>query len=506
MKLKSFLFTLCLLLSAAGFAEPVQEGVLAFPGAEGFGRFTSGGRGGKVVKVTNLEDFDKGEPSIPGSLRSAILKKGPKIIVFDVAGTIYLKRPLAISRDSITIAGQTAPEPGITLAGHSVRITANNVILRYIRCRLGDINKEENDALYGIRKQNIIIDHCSVSWCTDECASFYSNQNFTMQWCLISESLRESVHVKGAHGYGGIWGGQGATFHHNLLAHHDSRNPRFCGSRYSGRPDLELVDFRNNVIYNWGSNSAYAAEGGNYNIVNNYYKPGPATKKSTVSRIIAPNADDGKQKQNEGVWGKFYVTGNFIDGSVKTDNVSNSKSQQRIADANRNNWLDGVQPNEKKISLPIEGIGHIRSTVEFEVAPISMEAPNDAFESVLQYCGASNYRDSIDTRVIDETRNGTAQYGPLGNGIINSQEEVGGYLQFRQVGTTPTDSDKDGMPDEWEIANGLNPNQADDNLYTLSKEYTNIEMYINSLVTVPTVKADVQKKGKNKKEKKSKKK
>ncbi len=420
-----------------------QAQELAFPSAEGFGKYASGGRGGLVYRVTNLND--DGE----GSLRKGILKKGPRTIVFAVSGTIELKSELDVNRGNLTILGQTAPGDGITIKGYPFTIKAENVILRYLRFRMGDIHKVEGDALGCRDANNVIIDHCSVSWATDENASFYNNSNFTLQYCIISEALNNSVHHKGAHGYGGIWGGVNASFHHNLIASNNSRNPRFSGSSTTENSKNEFLDFRNNVIYNWGSNSIYGGEKGTYNIVNNYFKSGPATKESIKDRIIEPYKP----------YGKFYVSGNYIEGFEKISN---------------NNWTGGVQcetPLDTKLNSEID-IANNTST----------ESAKDTYESVLKKAGASLSRDAVDARIVHNTREGGANYK---NGIIDSQENVGGWPQLKS-GNQKTDTDEDGIPNDWEKANNLNQNEKDSNLHTLDKNYTNIEVYANSLISAST--------------------
>jgi uncharacterized repeat protein (TIGR02543 family) len=435
----------------------------AFPGAEGFGKFTTGGRGGTVYEVTNITDAGV------GSLRYGVESSGARTIVFKVSGTIILTKTLNIKNGNITIAGQTAPGDGITLRDYSMVVDADNVIIRYIRCRMGDAAKYEGDALWGRNRSNIIIDHCSLSWCTDECGSFYGNKNFTLQWCILSESLRVSIHTKGTHGYGGIWGGMPASFHHNLLAHHDSRNPRFCGSRYTARPDLELVDFRNNVIYNWGSNSGYAGEGGRYNMVNNYYKPGPATKSGVRTRIFAPNADDGTNSQPAGVWGLFYVSGNYMDGSTAVTN---------------DNW-QGIFPNPSTKSK-----SELKSDTEFDMGQIITQSALDAYTKVLANVGASVAPDTVDKRIVKEVATGTFTYtGTTStNGLIDTQTDVGGWPVLNST-TPPADSDHDGIPDDWEDTNGLNKNDASDRNTVGTDGYTMLEKYLNSLanISVPAV-------------------
>lgn len=442
----------------------------AFPGAEGFARYTtSGGRGGDVYHVTNLND------SGTGSFREG-LKKGNRTIVFDVSGTITLESTLKVNHPNTTIAGQTAPGEGITLRKYPLQISADNVIVRFIRCRLGneatleylnnlpanatDKDKENapaDDAMWGKEHSNIIIDHCSMSWSVDECSSFYDNTNFTMQWCIIGESLANAGHPKGSHGYGGIWGGKGASFHHNLLANHNSRNPRFCGSRYSNKPEEELIDMRNNVISNWGStNSGYAAEGGSYNLVNNYYKSGPATKKNVQYRIFQPGADDGTNAQAKGVYGIFYVNGNYMSGKG-------------------NNWdWDGIDIDNRNNSEMTKE--KVKSATEFEVQPVSTHTAEDTYTKVCLYAGASYKRDAVDTRIVRGVETGEYTFG---QGIIDTQDNVGGWPVLESL-SKPTDSNNDGIPDEWAakyLPQGKTYRSIDE-----ETGYSYLELYINSLV------------------------
>ena len=430
----------------------------AFPGAEGAGMFTTGGRGGKVLYVTSLEDNDS-----VGTLRWAIRKKGPRTILFNVSGIIQLKSPLFINNGDVTIAGQSAPGDGICISNHETIISADNVIVRYLRFRLGDGAKEAIDAFSGKGQKNIIIDHCSMSWSVDECSSFYDNENFTMQWCLIAESLRNSAHVKGEHGYGGIWGGKNVTFHHNLLVSHDSRNPRFCGSRYSNQSELEKVDFRNNVIYNWGANNAYAAEGGSYNLVNNYYKPGPASK--TNKYFINPYADDGKNHQPAGIFGRFYLKGNVMEGNraITKNNVSGVKMGSNFAE-----FAPNVTLNE------------LISNTEFSIPKPKTQSAKKAYQSVLKSAGCSLVRDVLDMRYVNETRTGTFTFkGSKGssNGLIDSQNDVGGWPVYYSL-PAPPDTDGDGIPDGW-----LEKRYPGKKSTDLNKNgYTYLEVYLNSIV------------------------
>ena len=481
---KVLLFILCF---CATITVSWAEDLPAFPGAEGFGRYVTGGRGGVVYHVTNLND--SGE----GSLRWAIGQKEPRTIVFDVSGTIFLKSSLGISNGNVTIAGQTAPGDGICIAGYPFTINANNVILRFLRFRLGNENVayHEGDGLGGMDRANIMVDHCSISWSIDECCSVYGNENMTVQWCIISQSLRNSGHSKGNHGYGGNWGGKGSSYHHNLLCHHESRTPRL-GPRPSTQEE-ELLDMRNNVIYNWAGNGCYGGEGMDVNIYNNYYKPGPATRKkggAVQYRIAAINIrtldyctdDNGKPNGWYPMlhhWGKFYVDGNVIDGNEEVTRDNWTKGIYAQIDKNGN---DGTFTSVTKDTM------HLDAPLEFYAT--TTHTAQVAYEKVLQYAGASLSRDAIDSIMVYDTRNNKASFtGGGGNlpGIINSQDDcvygdgTSGWPELKSE-TAPLDSDRDGMPDEWERENGLDPNDPEDRNKTNEEGYTMLEVYMNSLV------------------------
>jgi len=439
---------------------------IAFPGAEGFGKFATGGRGGKVLYVTNLND------SGPGSIRQAFNSNFPRIVVFAVSGTIHLQAPLHISKDNITIAGQTAPGDGICIADYPVGISASNVILRHIRFRMGDKNQNKgmvngagsDDALSGGNKRkNIVVDHCSISWSTDEAFSVYAGDSTTLQWNLISEPLNYSYHFETRdtdfehHGFGGIWGGAHLSAHHNLFAHCNSRTPRFEGNRHIAQ---EFVDFNNNVIYNWGINNVYAGEGGNYNIVNNYYKYGPNTAKNVRYRIANPYKLEGKIP-----FGKFYINGNYVDGSP---------------DVSRDNWKGvdmnkGTEADKQKAKV----------NSAFGAIAMPLQSAEAAFLSVLSHVGASlPKRDTLDERIVKDVQNRSGRIIDVQGGFPHGtpyDKTINAWPALKQ-GVAPKDTDMDGMPDDWEVKQNLNPkNSSDGNLYTLTKNYTNVEVYLNSL-------------------------
>jgi hypothetical protein len=483
--------------------SPAEAQTPAFPGAEGHGRYVTGGRGGKVVHVTNLND------SGTGSFRSAVSGSSKKIVVFDVGGVIALKSNVNIGANT-TIMGQTAPAPGITLRYFTVNPNGNNIVMRFIRIRRGqekDVN-DGADASTARHYTGMILDHCSLSWSIDEVASFYDNNNFTMQWCTIGESLCDAGHGKGAHGYGGIWGGKLASFHHNLILHVANRSPRFNGARYDwtgytsnqlysqynweNAVQAENVDFRNCVIYN--ANGCYGGPGGGkVNMVGNYYKSGPG---ATVDRLTTVTVGaKGNSKGYPKYWdmtSRYYVEGNMIDNknagweTFRYDDGTIERNGKRYSkDPNHYNGA-----NEEYIT--VGGTDYICMKLD-EAGPtgdVTTHSAAKAFQQVTAYAGASLCRDDVDERYASETLNGTCTYkGSISNkwGRIDRVSDVNGYTEANfGTGSRPAgfDTDNDGMPDAWETANGLDPAKNDAALFTVDTHqvYTNIEVYCNSLV------------------------
>ena len=488
---------LALMLGAAANgdaqAQP-KEKQLAFPGAEGFGRYTTGGRGGAVYRVTTLEDTGE-----EGSFRWACEQKGPRTIIFDVAGTIYLKSELRLRNGDVTIAGQSAPGQGICIADYPFQIGASNVIIRYMRFRCGNrhVDKHEGDGLGGMDLHDVIIDHCSVSWSVDECLSVYGSKNLTVQWCIAAQSMVNAGHHKGPHGYGGNWGGSGASYHHNLMIHHTSRTPRL-GPRPSTQTD-ERMDMRNNVIYNWGGNGCYGGEGMNVNIVNNYYKPGPATEKrsASIQRRIAgigirtsEYTGHNTPKPNEWdkmwhVWGKFYVDGNV---NTKYDDVTNDNWTYGMYNQITNgSGVDYTYTAETKDTM------RINEPIDF--VAVTTHSAEDAFEKVLDYAGCrrlSTTRDALDLILVEDAKNGTATYtgSNCDPGFINSQDDCGGWPVLTAA-NAPADLDNDGISDQWEDFNGLDPSDPTDGNKVGEDGYTNLERYLNSLVNTTTLSQNV---------------
>lgn len=507
MRLKILLALAAVALSGSAMA---QTNAPAFPGAEGNGRYTTGGRGGKIIHVTNLKD------SGTGSLRAAVSGSTPKTIVFDVGGVIPLTRELSIGANT-TILGQTAPYPGITLRYYTVKPGSNNII-RFIRIRRGQ-EKDKNDgadAIWNRELTNVILDHCSFSWSIDEVASFYDNNNFTMQWCTVGESLNNAGHGKGAHGYGGIWGGKLASFHHNMIAHVNNRAPRFNGARYDwagytqnaeydkyqweNSLQAENVDFRNCLIFDWGGGGCYGGPGGGYiNMVNNYYKATPETsKKNRVTQVSIANSNTSSDNDKYmGMTSRYYINGNYVHGYGSNYDWQGVAYDSGIQLINGERYtLDPSRHYGTAVEYVSNAAGKpcVKIKLDQAKAPagtVTTHRAETAYEKILSYCGASFFRDDVDARYMEEAKNGRSTYtGSVTKtkGRIDRVSDVNGYTEKN----FPTgkhdagyDTDNDGIPDAWEIANGLDPNNPNDAIaYSLDTKgyYTNLEVFANSLV------------------------
>ena len=505
---------LTLLATMVAVIAIAQEQAPAFPGAEGHGRYVTGGREGEIRIVTSLTD--DGKTSTKGTLRWAVNGSGKKIVVFNVGGVIALKKELTIGANT-TILGQTAPYPGITLRYYTVRPNGNNIIMRFIRIRRGE-EKNVNDgadATWARNLKGIILDHCSFSWSNDEIASFYDNRDFTMQWCTIGEALANPGHSKGEHSYGGIWGGKGASFHHNFLCHMQNRAPRFCGARYDwGGYDktkygssiqAEMVDFRNCVMYNWGNgNGCYGGTGGgNINIVNNYYKAGPATSNKTrVTQVSVATSGNADGSPFMGYCARYYINGNYVTaagsnaanydwkGVIYDSGTFTIDGERYCADANH---LYGENVTYKQNTAGTDCV-KIKLDTPVETGEITTHSAETAYEKVLANVGASLYRDAVDARYMQEAANGTTTYIGTAQktgdgktithrpGIIDFVKDQGEYTLESTARPAEFDADNDGIADAWEQANG---GDLDPTAYTLDSEkqwYSNLEVYLNSLV------------------------
>ena len=517
--MKNFLLTI--VMAVGTMTAMAQEEIPAFPGAEGHGRYITGGRGGEIRHVTNLND------SGAGSLREALKGNNAKTIVFDVSGYIDLKSQLDITSNT-TIAGQTAPYPGITLRYYTIYFgKCDNVIVRFLRFRRSQV-KDVNDgadATWGRRRNQIMLDHCSFSWSIDEVASFYDNNNFTMQWCTVGEAQNDAGHGKGNHSYGGIWGGKLASFHHNLLIHLNNRVPRFNGARYGwgdytknmyydqykweNTIQAETVDLRNCVMYNWGNgNGCYGGPGGGYiNIVNNYYKAGPGTKNTkTVTQVSVGSSSNSTEGDQVGMTSRYYINGNYV--TAAGDKAANYDWKGVTIDAGTF-AIDGEKYSKDpkhfygdtvvyKQNANGEDCVRIKVDGPCPIGDITTHSAETTYEKVLSYAGASIYRDAVDARFMEETMEGVVTYTGTKTkikGIVDIINDPDGVQDpacpsfpdlASESRSADYDTDGDGMPDEWESANGLNPNDATDGAtYTLDTEkgwYTNLEVYMNSIV------------------------
>jgi pectate lyase len=479
---KSFNHFMLLLLVNQAISLFSQD-VPAFPGAEGYGKYVTGGRGGRVIYVTHIKDnLDKFGKGYKGSLRAALETPGndPITIVFKCGGVISPNGTLKCERDNVTIAGQTALGNGICIKDYGINFSGNNIIVRYMRFRVGDAIMQNDPALTFSNGKKAIIDHCSFGWSVEENVNITDVDSVTLQWCINSESLYYSTHIKGERAYAAQWGGEHATYHHNLLAHHNSRMPRQNGNTSN---DYQLTwDYRNNVHYNWGNPGAFYGGGieqaGGFchsNLVNNYYKPGPATTTNKSSQYFcAPSggrpAVVGEGHEYDFGYGLWYLSGNVMyDNSEKTND----------------NWSGLYGP-----------AGH-HSADSFDAAPVMTSSAEKAYQDVLAYAGATKpRRDTIDTRIVQEVISGTATFGGvLGShcGIIDSHmgtkpadappgwDAWEMYIEVDSI-DSPLDTDRDGIPDWWEDLNGLAYDDPEDGRALASDKsgYTNLEEYLNS--------------------------
>ncbi|MCA8833393.1 T9SS type A sorting domain-containing protein [Hymenobacter pini] len=466
-----------LLLTAA---LPALAQLPSFPGAEGAGRYTSGGRGTATEPTTVFEVTNLNDDLNPGSLRYALTQPATyRTVVFRVSGTIHLLTPLKLQKPNTTLAGQTAPGDGICLADQPFTVAADNVIVRFLRFRLGDKNQNlgpvngsgDGDAFNAVGRSKLMIDHCSMSWSADEACSLYAGDSISLQWNLISEPLDYSYHFETGdtdferHAYGGIWGGRHASFHHNLLAHCRGRLPRFDGSRNlsPNTPGQENAELVNNVLYNWASYTTNGGEGGRYNIINNYYKAGPSTSTGSSAGVPVRYQIINPYKSSSLPYGTYYLSGNYVEGS---------------ASISAHNWrgasMNGGSLNDTTLA----------KTTSSLTALVAAQPAQQAYEAVLAGAGAVlPARDAHDQRIVQDVRNRTGSLIDVQGGFPHGTpyaQTTGAWPTLNSL-PAPADADHDGMPDAWETARGLNPNNPADRSQRVSNGYTQLENYLNGL-------------------------
>ncbi|MBI3878141.1 MAG: DUF3826 domain-containing protein [Verrucomicrobia bacterium] len=453
-------------------ADLPQAGIPAFPGAEGAGRLSFGGRGGKVFVVTNLADNG------PGTFREACESAGPRIVVFNTAGIVHLTMPLHIIAPYITIAGNTAPGDGVCIAGRSTLVDTHDVVIRHMRFRRGETNVfDRDDALGGNPIGNIIVDHCSASWGLDENFSMYRHMydpknggaelklptlNITIQWCISSEALDPYNHA-----FGATWGGRNSSFHHNLFANNTGRNPSI-GMSYD-------FNFVNNVLFNWRHRTM---DGGDrtslVNCINNYYKPGPMTPDTAIRHRLGLPQPSTMRPDMTPRYGQWHVAGNVVEGN---------------AAVTANNWAGGVQfkaggsAEDPKLAVNEAAsalIETVRAEKAFPMSPVAIQTAKEAYESVLVNSGATlPHRDPVDLRIIEEVRTGKVSY-EAGKGIITDIKQIGGYPEYK--GAPIPDLGADGIPLSWKKRFNLDANDAALHAKDLQGDgYTVIEKYLYGL-------------------------
>lgn len=471
-----------LLLCMLAFQWLTAQSLPAFPGAEGAGKFTSGGRGTSATPTTVFEVTNVNDDNNPGSLRYALSQTAAyRTVVFRISGTIHLNSKLSI-RANTTIAGQTAPGDGICLADYPVVISGDHVIVRYLRFRMGDKNQNGgmvdgsggDDAFGNLGNKNIIVDHCTSGWSSDEALTIYRGDSVTIQWCIVSEPLNYSYHFEAGdadfeqHAYGGIWGARNGSFHHNLIAHCKGRCPRFAGSSTypPGTAGQENADFRNNLVYNWGSYSTNGGEGGNYNLVNNYYKYGPSTSTGSSSGIAIRSEIMNPSKSASLPYPKLFIDGNNVDG---------------YASVTQDNWKGIAMSGGTQADTILSKV-----TSPFPAIAVPMQSATEAYELVLNHAGVSlPNRDTLDARIVNDVRNRTGRLIDVQGGYPHGTAYAQTVNAWPALNATaaPADTDHDGMPDSWETANGLNPNNAADRNGIAFNGYTNLENYLNSIAS-----------------------